>query len=145
MSGATRYTVYVAVHKGDPMDFSKYRHTGLWFVPENSVPHYFYHVRGKPTVFLFEMRKNWDPTRSANFAKKVLAGRISHPLTASELEQHMRSVTVGNDDHEFNCQQWVQMALLLLRQKGLLTQEQYDAGVDGMIDATMEAADEDIA
>ncbi|KAL3595618.1 hypothetical protein FPOAC2_09967 [Fusarium poae] len=145
MSGATRYTVYVAVHKGNPIDFSKYRHTGLWFVPEDSSPHYFFHVKGKPSEFLFEMRKNWDPTTSATFAKKVMVGKIQHPLTSSEVEQHMRSVTVGNDDYEFNCQQWVQMALLSLRHQGCLTEEQYDAGVNGMIDATMEAADEDLA
>jgi hypothetical protein len=57
----------------------------------------------------------------------------------------MESVDVLNHDAEFNCQQWVDFALRTLYHAGYLSGEQYDTGLNGMIDATMEAEDEMLA
>lgn len=54
----------------------------------------------------------------------------------------MEYVAVENGDPEFNCQQWVDYALRTLCHANYLTAEEYDKGVNGMIDATMEAEDE---
>ncbi|RSL46722.1 hypothetical protein CEP51_015891 [Fusarium floridanum] len=145
MPGETKYKIYVAVHKGDPVDFSKFRHTGLWCVPEDGSSHYYFHVKGLTGAFAFERRKNFDPTTSRTFAKKVRVGKTRHPLTSSELSRQMESVDVLNYDAEFNCQQWVDFALRTLYHAGYLTGEQYDTGLNGMIDATMEAEDEMLA
>ncbi|KAF5529465.1 hypothetical protein FMEXI_14139 [Fusarium mexicanum] len=145
MPSKTKYKIYIAVHRGDPVDFSKYRHTGLWCVPDDNTSHYFYHVKGLIGEFTFEQRKNFDPTTSRTFAKKVKVGRTQHSLTSFELASLMGAVDVANHDPEFNCQQWVDFALVALYQKGYLTAEQYNTGLNGMIDATMEAEDESLA
>lgn len=71
MPGETNYKIYIAVHKGDPVDFLKFRHAGLWCVPEDGSSHYYFHVKGLTGAFAFERRKNFDPTTSMTFAKKV--------------------------------------------------------------------------
>ncbi|KAH6971037.1 hypothetical protein BKA56DRAFT_635994 [Ilyonectria sp. MPI-CAGE-AT-0026] len=142
MPNTTKYEIYVTVHKGDPIDFSKYRHTGLWFVPEDGSSHYYYHVKGLTGEFSFEWRKDFDPTTSRTFAKKVRVGTTHHSLTSSELTSQMESVDVLNNDPEFDCQQWVELALKALYHAGHLTAAQYETGLSGMIDATMDAKDE---
>ncbi|KAJ4201205.1 hypothetical protein NW767_006857 [Fusarium falciforme] len=145
MRGETRYKIYIAVYKGDPMDFSKFRCTGLWCVPEDVSSHYYFHVKGLTGAFAFERRKNFDPTTSRTFAKKVRVGKTQHPMSSSELVRQMESVDVLNHDAEFNCQQWVDFALGTLYHAGYLSGGQYDTGLNGMTDATMEAEDEMLA
>lgn len=145
MATETKYQVYVSVHKGDLLDSSKFRHTALWFVPEDDTSHYYYHVTGAKQDFAFERRCNFDPTTSQSFATKVELGQTEQALTASELTRQMESVVVANDNVEFNCQQWVDMALRRLREVGYLTAAQYDTGMNGMIDAIMEAEDDHLA
>ncbi|GAB0139161.1 hypothetical protein EsDP_00007374 [Epichloe bromicola] len=145
MPSKTKYKVYIAVHRGDPVDFSKYRHTGLWCVPKDNTSHDFYHVKGLTGELTFERRKNFDPTASTTFAKKVKVGTTKHSLSSAELARLMESVDVANHDPEFNCQQWVDFALRTLYRTGYLTAEQYDTGLNGMVDATVEAKDESIA
>lgn len=145
MPNKTKFKIHIAIHRGDPVDFSKYRHTGIWCVPEDGSSHYYYHVKGLTGEFVFERRKDFDPTTSRTFAKKVEVGKTKHSLTSSELASQMESVPVANNDAEFNCQQWVDYALRTLYHAGFLTEEQYSAGLNEMLDATMEAEDEHLA
>ncbi len=85
MPSKGKYKVYVAVFKGDPVDFSKYRHTGLWFVPEDRATQYYFHVTGFTGMFEFERRKDFDPTTSRTFAKKIKVGKTKLSLSSSEL------------------------------------------------------------
>ncbi|KAM9879003.1 hypothetical protein VD0002_g4376 [Verticillium dahliae] len=85
MSSKKKYKIYIAVHKGDPIDFSKYRHTGLWCMPEDRYSHYYFYVKGLTGDFTFERRKNFDPIASRTFAKKVKVGKTEHSMTSSEL------------------------------------------------------------
>lgn len=140
-----KYELSVAVFKGDPVDFSKFRHTGLWFVPEDHSTDYYFHVTGLIREFVFERRDDFNPTVTRSFAKNVEVGTTKLALTSDELNTVLESVLVNNSDPEFNCQQWVQFALKMLLNKGYLTEKQYNTGLDGMIDATMEAEDEDSA
>ncbi|EGY14262.1 uncharacterized protein VDAG_05426 [Verticillium dahliae VdLs.17] len=59
MSSKKKYKIYIAVHKGDPIDFSKYRHTGLWCMPEDRYSHYYFYVKGLTGDFTFE-RQEYD-------------------------------------------------------------------------------------
>ncbi|KAM3503506.1 hypothetical protein MY11210_008690 [Beauveria gryllotalpidicola] len=145
MPSKQKYKVYVAVFKGDPVDFQKYRHTGLWFVPEGSGTKYYFHVKGFTGSFEFERRENFDPTTSRTFAKKIKLGKTKLYLTSDELAALLENVSVNNNDPEFNCQQWVQYVLWALFDNGYLNEEQYNDGLNGMIDATMEATDENLA
>ncbi|KAM0666491.1 hypothetical protein MY8738_005656 [Beauveria namnaoensis] len=142
MSTKRKYDVYVAVFHGTPVDFCKYRHTGLWYEPEDDGTTFYAHVTGLEGEFRFQERWNYDPEGSRSFAKKVRVGTTKRPLTDSELVALSESVSVDNDNPEFNCQQWVQYALLVLYENGLITEKEYNDGVNGMIDATMEAKDE---
>ncbi|KAK8147555.1 hypothetical protein G3M48_001373 [Beauveria asiatica] len=145
MATQRKYDVYVAVFKGAPFDFCKYRHTGLWFSPEDNAQVCYVHVVGLTGSFSFETRWGWDPATSRTFAKKVKVATTKRPLTPSELVALSQSVSVKNRDPEFDCQQWVQSALLALFENGYITKEEYNDGLNGMIDATMEAVDEKIA
>lgn len=142
MPSKSKYTIYIVVHKGNPIDFSKYRHTGLWCVPEDGPLYYYFHVTGFTGGFIFERRQDFDPETSKTYAKKITVGKTKHSLTSSELGSLMESVSVANDDPEFSCQHWVDAALTALHYAGYLTAEQCNAGVDKMIDAIMEAEDE---
>ncbi|EGX92171.1 hypothetical protein CCM_06332 [Cordyceps militaris CM01] len=145
MSSKRKYSVFVVVFRGEPMDFSKWRHTGLWLVPDDETHSYYFHVCGIPGSFQYEKRTNYDPEFSTKFAGKIPAGDTKLSLSSSELATLLESVAVRNDDPEFNCQQWVQKALLMLFQRGYLDEAQYNAGLDGMIETTMEASDETLA
>lgn len=48
-----------------------------------------------------------------------------------------------NRDREFNCQTWVAKVLERLSNQGYLLKENSDVGINGMVDATMEAEDEE--
>jgi hypothetical protein len=63
-------------------------------------------------------------------------------VTANELDQKTRSVGMRNDDPEFDCQHWLSDALKKLGRDGWLTSAQVEEGVNGMLEATLEAADE---
>ncbi|KAM5347020.1 hypothetical protein ACJ41O_010025 [Fusarium nematophilum] len=149
-----RYTVYVVVYKGDPVDLQIYRHTALWFVPLDDdggggggggSPHYYFEVQGSTGDFKFNTADGVDPTGMAGFAKKVQVADTRHALTPEHLGHLMEGTHVDNHDPEFNCHVWVDRSLNALYQGGYLSKEEYLGGVDGMVDATMEAEDEDYA
>ncbi|OAA36781.1 hypothetical protein BBO_08060 [Beauveria brongniartii RCEF 3172] len=145
MATKRKYDVYVAVFVGTPLDFCKYRHVGLWYEPEDNDALFYAHVTGVEGEFKIEKRWNYDPAGSRTFAKKVKVGTTKRSLTHSELVALSESVSVDNDNPEFNCQHWVEHGLLVLLEKGLITEKEYNDGLNGMIDATMEAEDEDLA
>jgi hypothetical protein len=145
MSGATRYSVYVSIHKSDPVDFAKFRHVGLWFTPHDGSAHYFFHVTGSTNEFTYERRKNYNPTTTRTFAKLATVGNTTHSMTPSQLTALMASVHVTNHDPEFNCHQWVQYALKKLLDHRYISKEAYDQGLDGMLNAILEAGDDQYA
>jgi len=145
MSQQQKYKVYIAVYKGEPVDFQKYRHTGLWFVPEESGSTLFCHVTGSTGDFTFESRTNYNPTSSETLAKTIEVGATQQKLTAAALLGEMQACPVRNDDMEFNCHGWVEAALKRLSLAGYLTNEEYENGFDKMMDATLEAEQDQYA
>jgi len=139
------YEVFIVVHRGDPMDFQKYRHTGVWFVPVDGGSTYYFHVRGSTGAYEFDMGKDFDPTETKNFAKKIKVGTTRHRLASDDLVRRMEAVPVRNWDNEFNCHAWVDLAVKDMYEAHHLTQEEYEEGLDAMIDATLEAEDEGLA
>lgn len=168
MTDCIRYTVHVSVYRGDPVDFAQYRHTGLFCVPvvvadpaaapaQSASPPppaaspappgaTWYNVDGLTGHFAYGAAPGFDPRSDAKFARMVDVGATAAPgLPEGWLDALMEAVPVANDDPEFNCQQWVEGALRALRDAGVLSEDQYALGVNGMVDATMEAEDEDDA
>lgn len=141
MSTKRKYHVSVAVQKSTP-DYFKYRHVGLWFQPEDESTHYYFHVHGFQGNYQYEKRKNFDPTSTRSFAKKVIVAKTRHSLTSSDLARLMESVEVANSNPEFNCQMWVSAALKTLAERRFLTSDQSERGESDMVDACMEAEDE---
>lgn len=142
MSQRQKYRVYIAVHRGDPVDFQKFRHTALWFLPVDSGSSHYCHVRGSTGDFSYEKRSDYNPTKTQTFAKLIDVGTTKTSMTSSELTNHVKDTPVKNRDWEFNCHTWVDNAVQRMYRAGYLTKEEYEEGRDAMIDATMEAADE---
>ncbi len=142
MSQPQKYSVYIVVHKGDPVDFQKFRHTALWLVPVDNGSNYYCHVRGSTGDFEYEKRSDYNPTRTRTFAKLINVGETKTSMTSSELTSQVEGTPVNNKDREFNCQTWVDDAVRRMYRAGYLTKEEYEEGTNGMLDATLEAIDE---
>ena len=143
------YTAYTIVFKGDPLDLQQYRHTALLFVPltgdgeaDAAADTYYCNAVGVSGEFEFEDGTNHQPQLEEKFVAQLEVGRTKTAMTPHQLASLMRRVPVLNDDYEFNCQSWVQLALERLSKDGYLTQEEYDDGVNDMVSETMKAADE---
>ena len=139
---ASTYTLHIVVFRSEPLDYQKFRHTALWLVPEEEDgPQLFCHVTGLTMEFEFEVRRDYDPQSSAKFEKAILVGTTTQALTESEILGELEDTAIMNDDPEFNCQVWVEQALKKLSGAGYITEQEYEDGVNGMIEATLEAAD----
>lgn len=137
--GAT-WTIWVAVHRGDPVDMAQHRHTALWCEPDDGGAHYYFHATDTRTGrFAFERRDNFVPDDSRTFAGKARVGPTGQRLGASELCGIMGAVPVTPHDPEFGCQMWVGLAMGALLEGGIVTRRQYDAGLDGMSELILQA------
>jgi hypothetical protein len=100
------------------------------------------HVTGPNMAYQLQTNDNYDPTKSRKFAKEVPVGNLTTPMTKTQLASILYQTPIDNRSREFNCQTWVGNALQRLATSGYLTRSDCDKGITGMIDATMEAADE---
>ncbi|KAI9811975.1 MAG: hypothetical protein M1832_000640 [Thelocarpon impressellum] len=121
----TRVHASIAVFRGEPLDYQKWRHTALHFRFEDGQDAVVIHAVGTQGDFKVEIRAHYKPEESDKFAKAV------------------PSVRPDNTSREYNCHTWVQEALGVLRDAGYISPETYIGAVDGMVGATMEAADDD--
>lgn len=95
-------------------------------------------------MFEFEVREESDPTAGQNFAKMIDVGYLAMSSdTSTSVKRVFERVPIDNQSREFNCQSWIERALRLLVSWGYLSQTDYDAGLDGMVDAIAEAEDEE--
>lgn len=101
------------------------------------------HTIGPNMAYELETRDNYDPTTSRKFAKAVPVGTLTTPMTKAQLAALIYQTPVDNSSREFNCQVWVGDALHRLVRAGYLAQVDCDNGITRMIDATLEAVDED--
>ena len=100
------------------------------------------HITGPNRGYQLESRDNYDPAASRRFAKEVPVARIVTPTTKAQLATFIFQTPINNSSLEFNCQTWVGDVLQRLAGAGYITKEACDNGIDGMVDATMEARDE---
>ncbi|KAK7606534.1 hypothetical protein BKA81DRAFT_177433 [Phyllosticta paracitricarpa] len=141
---ATETTVHVSIiiFRGEPLDWQKYRHTALLFTFADETQSVMIHATGSRYAFRLETMSNRDPRLSRSFAKEVDVGQIRFPMTKPRLVELISETPINNSDPEFNCQVWVENALQRLKGANQLSEDEYTKGVDGMIDATMEAEHE---
>lgn len=132
--------VRVVVFKGSPLDYQKYRHTALWFqIGDESITA---HVIGSRGAFEFEVKDNYNPVKSLRFAKYVDVGWLRATMTKAQLVALVSQTPPDNRDSEFNCQTWVGQVLSRLKDQGMISQEEAFTGLDGMVQATLEAEDD---
>ncbi|KAK7541389.1 hypothetical protein IWX49DRAFT_322009 [Phyllosticta citricarpa] len=141
---ATGTTVHanVIVYRGSPLDYQKYRHTALWFYFADGTTPALIHATGSRGDFGLQIVNVANPTLSATFVKKIEVGQLRFAMTKPRLVELVSETPINNSDPEFNCQVWVENALQRLKRSNYLSEDDYTKGVDGMIDATMEAEHE---
>lgn len=140
---ASLVRISVAVFEGEPMDYQKYRHTSLFFEFANREPSFLAHVVGPPEEYEFQTRDGYDPSQSQSIAKVVEVGTSLVEVRRAQMVEILRTIPVKIWDLEFNCQMWVETALKRLSELRMLSEDAYAKGVDGMVDAIAEAADEE--
>ncbi|KAK8166572.1 hypothetical protein IWX90DRAFT_486469 [Phyllosticta citrichinensis] len=142
MAPGTTVHVSIAVFKGDPVDYQKYRHTALWFRFADQTPSVVMHAVGLQYEFLLKTEHDRNPTLSRTFAKEVQVGHLEQAMTKPQLVALVTQTPIKNSDPEFNCQQWVENVLRSPMDKKYLSKDQYNESLNGMTDATLEAEDE---
>lgn len=132
--------ITIIVNKGSPLDYPQYRHTALWVQYPSKAK--ICHATGTTFEHIFQAEDyDGDPTLLHDFAHKVEVGFLATALVMPQLVEILRKVEIDNSNWEFNCQTWVERALNSLKGKGLISGEQYERGVNGMVDAIAEAED----
>lgn len=165
------FNLSVLVFKGDPIDWQRYRHTALCFRPASSSPSppptpsprrrrrnsssgnetsaqappapLIIHVIGASQEYeqqAIEYEPRRDPNRT--LVRDITVGKLRKAVTKQEVISMMETVSVDNDDSEFNCQTWIEKALKVLSDNGWVTKEEYNDGVDGMVETIIEAEEE---
>lgn len=142
MATMTTAHISIVVYEGDPIDSQGFRHTALFVQFTDRSPTMLAHVAGPSGGFEFQVRINHDPSQTQTFAKFVDVGFLGVPTNSVQLTTALRAVEIKNNDREFNCQTWVEQVLKKLKDRKDLSQEEYDKGVDGMVDAIAEAKDD---
>lgn len=137
----TTVHISIIVHRGAPLDYPHYRHTALWSHFGDQYQPLIAHVVGPVGDFEFESREEAQPWKNEDFAKIVDVGPLATTITQPRLEALLRAIPIRNHDREFNCQTWVEAALKRLAESGLLAQQAYESGLDGMVEAIAEAED----
>lgn len=140
---ASTVHISIAVFKGDPVDCPRYRHTSLFVTFAGKDLSLIVHVVGPPGEFEFDTQVGYDPSQDLSLAKLVEVGPLSVESTRDQITQILRRVSIENEDHEFNCQTWVEGALKKFRELGMLTSALYAQGLDDMVDVIAEAKDEE--
>lgn len=100
------------------------------------------HVVGPSQGYLYQLRDNYDPTTSAKFAKDVPVGYLTKSMTKAQINTIVSAIPIDNSTQEFNCQLWIGDALQKLVDADCLDNATRTAGINGMVDATLEAKDD---
>ncbi|KAJ5288844.1 hypothetical protein N7478_001874 [Penicillium angulare] len=158
----------ILVFVASPLDYARYRHTALYIefdeeihkeniittgttsanaslaINEESthIKTAIMEVVGEPGFFTFSERLNWELPTSTNIAHVIPVATIdSSGLDMREIISKTR-ISNGDAETDWNSQNWVGDVLDRLVSAGLLDVEKKERGVDDMIEAVLEAADE---
>ncbi|KAI1189407.1 hypothetical protein F5B17DRAFT_196680 [Nemania serpens] len=139
-------SLVIVVFRGDPIDAPEYRHTALLIKQPNqdgaSTQHRVIEVIG--TAGIYERGEDvvYDPRQSMTFVGSVPVATI--PVTGpsdSRLRDVIWSTAIDNEDNSWNCQNWVGDALNLCIGYKLISSEESDRAIDGMVDLVLQAQD----
>ena len=139
---STRVSASIIVFKSEPVDYQKYRHTALFFEFEDGQPAVYIHATGTQRDFSVEQREGYNPRSSRQYVKQVEVGWLGVAMTRAHLISCAWKIGPDNESYEYNCHSWVQEVLSSFQRLGYLSLATYKAALDGMIEGTLEAADD---
>ncbi|KAK3054505.1 hypothetical protein LTS18_011980, partial [Coniosporium uncinatum] len=131
----------IAVCEGDPWTTKSTATPPFFFDFTTASPRVVIHVIGPSMGYYVQVRDNYDPTQSRTLATEVQVGWLTIAMTKAHLVLLVSQNYLDNSSQEFSCQTWVGAVLKRLREMGYLSQKNRSKGVNGMVDATLEAED----
>lgn len=135
--------ISILVFVGEPLDFTKYRHTALFFeFPGGSTCAM--HIEGAPGFFEFQPLDDYRPEQSRRLAKKIPVAVLQDYIGEASIRGVVSRTPVKNGpaDADWNCQSWVADALSRMVRSGYLNASQRASAIDQMTDVCLEAGDE---
>ncbi|PYH91122.1 hypothetical protein BO71DRAFT_56724 [Aspergillus ellipticus CBS 707.79] len=136
--------LFILVYKGDPLDYTEYRHTALYFQFAAQVRSVM-HIIGTQGLYKFVEYLGADPMEIGDLVRVVPVTEISASVDEEEAIREAVSRTPvrnGYLDLEWNCQHWVGDALGRLVERGWVTEAERAQAIDQMTDACLEAQDD---
>ncbi|KAJ5796422.1 uncharacterized protein N7518_004962 [Penicillium psychrosexuale] len=133
--------VFILVYSGDPLDYTKFRHTALHFeFPNGSTCAM--HIVGSPGIFRFQPKDDYNPEQSRQLVCRIPVAHLQDWITEDTVRGLITRTPVKNGEMDWNCQNWVGDALARMVSSGYLTAAQRASAIDLMTDACLEAQDE---
>lgn len=128
----------ILVYVGDPVDLPEYRHAALFLEFSNGSTCVL-HIKGAPGILEFHMKENYNPEQSQYLGKKIPVAEI--PESIDELSiRGVISRTPVKLDRDWNCQNWVEDALIRMADNGYIDISQQQSAFYSMFDTCLEAA-----
>ncbi|KAJ6031494.1 hypothetical protein N7540_002226 [Penicillium herquei] len=103
-------------------------------------------VIGSPGFFTFSERLNLGVPTSANLARIITVSKLPSSIPSSSIRDTISQTAIlnGDGDTDWNSQNWVGDALGRMVKAGYLNEEETEKGIDEMVDAILEAKDEEL-
>ncbi|KKK26881.1 hypothetical protein ARAM_001224 [Aspergillus rambellii] len=135
--------LFILIYKGEPLDYTEYRHTALYF-QFASQSRSIMHIIGCQGLFQFSNNVNCDPSTLGNLVQVVPVTDIPTSIGEDSIRETVSRTPIRNGrlDLDWNCQNWVGDALNRLVHRGWITVEQRADAIDKMADACLEAHDD---
>ncbi|KAI9374200.1 Pyruvate/Phosphoenolpyruvate kinase-like domain-containing protein [Aspergillus egyptiacus] len=138
--------LFILIYKGEPLDYSEYRHTALYFHFASS-SRSIMHVIGCPGLFRFAHNIDVDPSAMGDLAKVIPVTEIPTSIGEDSICETVARTPIRNGrlDLDWNCQNWVGDALARLVERGWISKDVRGDAIDKMADACLEAKDDQLA
>ncbi|KAJ0415048.1 hypothetical protein BJY00DRAFT_269486 [Aspergillus carlsbadensis] len=135
--------MFILIYKGEPLDYTEYRHTALYFHFASST-RAILHIIGCPGLFRYTHNVNVDPSSLGDLVKVVPVTEIPTSIGEDSICETVSRTPIRNGrmDLDWNCQNWVGDALKRLVDRGWITGDQRGMAIDRMADACLEAGDD---
>ncbi|CAI7671368.1 unnamed protein product [Penicillium bialowiezense] len=139
--------ISILVFVASPLDYARYRHAALYIQYDDAeIKSSVAEVVGTTGFYSYSERVNWEiPVLSTNLARTVPVSTISESIPASALREIISQTPIPNTEmDDWNSQDWVSDALGRLVEIGCLDESARDTALDGMVNAVLEAGDEEV-
>lgn len=157
--------ISILVFVASPLDYARYRHAALYIQYDDAeIKSSVAEVVGTTGFYSYSERVNWEiPVLSTSkhqthpwievraqltetdLARTVPVSTISESIPASALREIISQTPIPNTEmDDWNSQDWVSDALGRLVEIGCLDESARDTALDGMVNAVLEAGDEEV-